>query len=352
MRTTARRPLLAAALGLPAVLGRGAAAQSSDRVVMASWGGGGARMWREIYGSRFTAATGMGVQVAEVPDPTAAVASAQGRPQYNLIVAAAFQAANLAKMGLLEEFTEEEMPEIREVPEQYWVRTPAGKLVGMPVYFIYHGVAFNTELAKREDFRSWKGIADRKWRGQMSMVRPQFLATYELPLFAKVNGGDERNIEPGIPLLEGLSRNVVSYYTSMPVMQTQLARGDVTAVPFYSSQVQLMRAGGQRNVDIVIPEEGGLAIPYMLVVPRNGPTPEAARRFMRMAAHAATQVNAARFAYFPLHKDAVLTPKLERELGMSVAEVRRRTWSPDWYVVGDRQEERTRLVERIVDRAR
>ncbi len=345
-----RRSLLAATGGL--ALPRLASAQGDTKVVMASWGGGGARMWREIYGTRFTAETGIPLTVAEVPDPTAAIAAAQGRPPYNLIVAAAFQAANLAKMGLLEDFSVEEIPEIRQVPENYWVKTPAGRIVGMPVYFIYHGVAFNTDLAKRGDFAQWRNIADARWRGQLSMVRPQFLATYELPLFAKIAGGDERNIDPGIPLLEGLARNAVTYYTSMPVLQTQLARGDVTAVPFYSSQVQLMKAGGIGNVDLVIPDEGGLAIPYLLVVPKNGPTPEAARRFMRMACDAASQVAAGRFAYFPMHKDAVLTPELERDLGMSVAEVRRRTWSPDWYVVGDKQQERTRLVERIVDNAR
>ncbi|WP_204274105.1 hypothetical protein, partial [Enterobacter ludwigii] len=69
-------------------------------------------MWRDVFGKPFTAASNIPVTVAEVADPAAAVAAAQGRPQHNVIIAASFQGASLARRGLIEEFDPAELPNL------------------------------------------------------------------------------------------------------------------------------------------------------------------------------------------------------------------------------------------------
>ncbi|MBO1077052.1 ABC transporter substrate-binding protein [Roseomonas marmotae] len=344
-----------AILALPATLAMPhlATAQAAGRVIMASWGGRGAQTYRDVYGAPFTRETGIPVTVAEVSDPAAAVAAAQGRPQHNVIVAASYQAANLANRGLIQELTPDDIPNVRHIPEEYWVRDRQGKLIGMPTSFLYYGIAYNKELARASDLQSWHALKDRKWRGQLSITRPVFLGPYDLTLFAKLNGSDENDIRPGVPMLEAIARNAGAVYTSMASLQTQLSRGEVAAAPFYSSQVQLLRRAGERQVDIILPEEGGLNLSYVFAIPKNAPDQEAARRFLNRATDHQAAIGVFREAgSLPLNPEVVIPAELEQELGLTMAEVRRRNYAPNWYTIAANLDERVRLAEQIVDRAR
>lgn len=321
------------------------------RVILASWGGGAAKMFRETFGAPFTQASGIPVNVVEVPDPSAVIAAAQGRPQHNVIIAASFQAANLARSGLVEELEVADIPNIKQIPEEHWVKNASGKLIGMPIYFLFYGIAYNTKLAKPEDFRSWKNLALPQWQNKISITRPVFLAPYDLTLYAKLNGGDENNVEPGIPMLTALAKNSASSYTSMASLQQQLAVGDVVAAPYYSGQIQNLRQAGQTEIAMVLPDDGGLALSYTLLVPKGAPDRAAAIRFINDAIGPDKQIGAARSGFLPL-TTINLPGEIERDLGTSIAEVRKRTWSPNWYVIASQFEERVRLVERVISGAR
>lgn len=351
--TMHRRSLIAGSAALvqaPFALRRARA--SGGKVIMASWGGAGARMWREAFAVPFQQAAGIETAIIEVPDPAAAIAAAQGRPQHNVIIAASYQAANLARRGLIEEFAEADLPALEHIPEQYRIRNTEGKLLGVPIYFIYYGVAYNSDLARPADFASWEGLTERKWRGQISITRPLFLAPYDLTLYAKLKGGNEANIQPGVPMLEAVARNAVSVYTSMASLQQQLSRGEVAAAPFYSGQVQMLRKAGQADVNIVLPREGGLVLSYVLSIPKGAQDRAAALRFINACIDPPKQVMAARSGYLPLSSNVTLPEAVEREVGMSIAEVRARNWSPNWYTIAADLEQRIRLAEQIIDRAR
>ncbi len=347
-----RRSCFAAGAGLLATPYLALAQSGPGRVVMGSWGGSGARMWRETFGAPFTTATGIPVTVAENADPAAAIAAARGRPQHNVIIAASFQAAHLAASDLIDRVTVDEIPNIRHVPEQYWVRDSQGGILGMPIYFIYYGIAFNNTLARASDFASWEALTDRKWSGQLSVTRPIFLAPYDLTLYAKIRGGSEANIQPGVPMLEAVARNATSSYASMASLQQQMSRGEVTACAFYSGQIQMLRKAGQTEVEITLPREGGLILSYLLSVPKNAPDKAAALRFMNDSIDPAKQISAARSGYLPLAENVTLPDEVVQEVGMTAAEVRAKNWSPNWYTIASDIEARMRLADQILDRAR
>ena len=347
-----RRSCFAAAAGLLAAPSLALSQPAPGRVIFGSWGGATARMWRESFGAPFTSATGIPVTVAEMPDPAAAIAAARGRPQHNAIIAASFQAAHLATSDLIERLTVDEIPNIRHVPEEHWVRDPQGRILGMPIYFVYLGLAFNNTLARAADFASWERLADSKWRGQISVTRPVFLAPYDLSLYAKIRGGDETNIQPGVPLLEAVARNAVSSYSSMATLQQQMSRGEVTACAFYSGQIQMLRKAGQRDVEMTLPREGGLLLSYLVAVPKNAPDKAAALRFINDTIDPAKQITAARSGYIPLSTNVTLPDEVVQEIGMTPEQVRARNWSPNWYTIAADIEARMRLADQILDRAR
>lgn len=327
------------------------ASASQGAIVMASWGGAVAKMYQEDFADPFARDTGISATVDAVPEPSAAVASAMGRPQHNVVVATSAQVANLAQRGLIDEFTVDDMPNIRHIPEQYWVRDDSGRILGMPIYFTYYGIAYNANLTNTDELATWDSLTEDRWKGRISINRPIYLSTYDLTLYSKVRGGDENNIDPGIPLLKGIAANAVSMYSSSPTLLQQLSLGEVVAAPFYSQQVQAIRRAGQHEVSITLPKEGGLLLSYLLTVPKGAQDRDTALRFINEAIDPNKQIAASRNGYLPLTDNVTLPDEILKELVLPMEEVRERNWSPNWHVVATHFEDRVRLVEGIVEEA-
>ncbi len=279
MRIT-RRHLLASAPLLPALPSSRVFAQQEPKVIIATYAGLGTQAWRSIVTERYTKETGVMTDVFESALPAASVAQAEGRPQFNLALVAAYSVPGLIRRNLIELMTPENIPGIKNIPERHWPRTPEGKLMGMPVYFGLFGIAYNAELAKASDFASWKSLLDPKWKGQISITRPNFLAAYDIQLYAKLSGGNEQNLQPGYDWLRKLVPQALNVYTSMASVEAQLARGEVIAAAFYANEIAMMRRNGNTAVAMRIPDEGGLILPYLLVLPKGARNPDDAMRLM------------------------------------------------------------------------
>jgi putative spermidine/putrescine transport system substrate-binding protein len=330
---------------------RVALAETSD-VTIAVYAGLAEKTWQKVLAEPMAASGGVRIKVFGSALPAASVAQAEGHPDFDIALIAAYSAPGLVKRDLVQILTPDEMPAIRKVPERLWPRTPDGKLMGMPVYYSIYGIAYNTELAKPADFQSWTNLLDARWKGQVSMSRASFVAAYDVTLFAKLNGGDEQNVEPGYRFVEKLARNVLSVYTSMASLESQLGRGEVVAAPFYSNEVKSLRRSGVSNIDITIPKEGGLMLPYLLIIPKGAAHSEAAMRVLNAVVEPKYQIGFAQEAGdWPINPEVELPDALQHELGGSVQDMMARNISADWYVVGSHLEERTHRVEELIQKA-
>jgi len=145
----------------------GAGSASAQELTMAVWGGGGANTWREAFIKQFNPGNGSTIKMVEVPNPAGALRSPAAAGQYNLALVTYFEAIALSNAGLIESFDDRQLPGIADVDPKYLTKDKAGRHVGLPVYFTYYGIAYNTDLAKGEDFSSWQGLADPKWKGKI-----------------------------------------------------------------------------------------------------------------------------------------------------------------------------------------
>lgn len=326
-------------------------APAEEKVTIASYGGNTSELWKEAVATPFQNETGIATRIFESPLPASAVSSAAGQPQFQLAVIAAYSVPELVKAGKVEELAPDDVPNIRNIPENYWVKSPDGKLVGIPVYQGYYGIAYNTDLAKASDFSSWNSLADPKWKGQISVSRGPFVAAYDLTLFAKLSGGTEADVKPGIPMLKSVMSNVSGVYTSMASLQAQLGRGEIVAAPFYSTQITQMRRSGVTNVDITIPKEGGLLLPYLLVIPKGATNVESAKKLLNEILTPPYQQRLAQGGVWPMNPSAKLPPELEKEMGSTLEEALSRNFAADWWTVGSDHANRTRMVEEIISGA-
>jgi len=329
-------------------MGGGGAAAQGD-LTMAVWGGGGANTWREAFIKDFAPGAGFTVKMVEVPNPAGGLRSPAAANQYNVALVTYFEAIALSKAGLIETFDDKDLPSLASVDPKFLSRTKDGRHVGVPVYFTYYGIAINTDLAKPEDFASWQGLADPKWKGKLSVTRPVYLAPYDAVIMAKAMGGDEKNIDPGFKLLERIMPNVLATYTSLAHMNTLLTSGEVAAVPFYASRVWALRRQGAANVAMVLPKEGALMLPYVVVVPKGAKNREGTLKWLNYIAGVEPQVRAALLdGWLPMNSEVKLPPELEKTLGQPYESIVRNLYSPDWSVVVDHNEERVNRAEKLL----
>jgi len=318
----------------------------AQQITMATWGGGVGKAWREAVAQPFTAETGIKVNIVEVPTPEAQIRAQASAPQFNAAISSLFEAANMYADGLLEDFDPAEFPALQKVPEEYLLKNDKGRVIGVSVYFAYYGIAVNTSVANAAEFSSWKSLADPKWKGQLSVTRPIYSSAYDLTIMSVAAGDEENKIDRGLEIVKGLGQNSLAMYSSMAQMNQLLQRGEVAAAPYYSTRVWQMRREGQDELEMVIPQEGALMLPYIVVVPKGAQDRDSYMKWLNYAAEAKAQVQIADIAgYFPLNSDAKLSAEAEAELGQPLPDLIGKLYQPDWNVVAQNHKERLQLVE-------
>lgn len=331
--------LLLAALLLSCV--RTGAAQA-DGVTMAAYGGGNGETWRKGLAAQFTAAEHIAAKVVDLPDTEAALRAGAASPQYNVAWTGAFQAANLFRDGLLETLDPKDFPELAGLPDRDVMRAPDGRLIGIPVQFQYYGIAFNMAQAKASDFPSWLSLAEPAWKGRLAVAQPYIAASYDLPMLAHIEGA-----AAGLPAYQRIVANAFTTLSSFAQGNLLLSRGEVAALPFYSSRIWALKRGGA-EVDITLPKEGGLMLPYLLVVPKNAPDPAAARAWLHAAVQADAQLRMFDLSgYLPFSPAARLSRQQAAELGSDLAALRTRLFEPDWWAVSAGQKALLAQIEQL-----
>ena len=327
------------------------ATMAPAEVIHATWGGAGAVTLNDYVMKPFSEKTGIETRVAEVPNTAGAVRSPTAT-QYNVVTTTYFEGVSLAQADLLEGFSDEELPNVADLPQNIVLRNAAGQIVGVPSYFTYYGITFNNEQASAEDFTSWNSLKDPKWKGKLAMTRPVYSSAYDLTIYAHANGGDAANVDAGKELLEGLIGNSLTTYTSLAHMNTLLGTGEVTAVPFYASRVWDLRRKGQTNIEMAIPKEGALLLAYTNVMPKGAADREETRQYLNFLASAESQVNiSVQTGNIPTNKNAVLPQAYIDTIGMTQEELMSKMYTPDWNAVVENHEERLNMVEQMMSNA-
>ncbi|WP_199087235.1 extracellular solute-binding protein [Bosea sp. ASV33] len=323
------------------------AGPSAAELIHATWGGGGAAVLRDYFQVQFTQKTGIAARMAEVPNTAGAVRSPSAS-QYNVVEVTYFEAIGLAKSNLLEAFEDKEIPAIADLPKELVVRNKDGRIVGLATHFGYYGIAFNNTLAKASDFQSWNDLTAPRWKGKLAVTRPVYATSYDLTILAHANGGGAAKIEPGIEPLKAIFTNALTTYTSLAHMNTLLTRGEITAAPFYSTRVWSLRRDGQKTIEMAIPKEGALMLPYVVVVPKGSAERAQTIAYLNELLDAAAQTRiSGQNGSIPTNNRAVLPPEYEQDLGMTREALMKKMYIPDWNVIVSDYEDRLNRVEQI-----
>lgn len=164
--------------------------------------------------------------------------------------------------------------------EGYWV----AELTSMS------GIAYNTEAISTPP-TSWADLWNDEYENRVAISNVSGTVGYQfLVQAAKMNGGDEANIDPGFDAIQDLQPNIVSVYNTPDEMSRLLTSGEAWLGPWYADRTGALKNSGA-PIEFVEPEEGAIAVISAMVIPADTMNVEGAEDFIDF--QLAAEVNAA-----------------------------------------------------------
>jgi putative spermidine/putrescine transport system substrate-binding protein len=108
--------------------------------------------------------------------------------------------------GWLEPLRPEEIPNMHDVPEQFWIRDGEGNIVNCPTSQIGACWGYRTDLIKKPIEKA-EDLLDPNLKGKILFLDPTLQSARLLLSLALERGGDERNIDPGFEFAKELARS-------------------------------------------------------------------------------------------------------------------------------------------------
>jgi putative spermidine/putrescine transport system substrate-binding protein len=112
---------------------------------------------------------------------------------------------------------------------------------------------------------SWTALWDPANRGRVVMFDYD---TRVLAMAARLNGGDERNIDPGFKVWSENAQNFRALVDSNDAVKNALANGDAWIAPWFSSISHIWIAEGA-PFGFAVPKEGAVAFPLYLAIAKG-----------------------------------------------------------------------------------
>jgi len=182
----------------------------------------------------------------------------------------------------------------------------------------YGAMAFivNKEILSEKGIpipRSWKDLLNPIYKGMISYMDPTKSSTGLMTVLtaALANGGSEYNWTPGIEFLKKLHEigNIKSVEEKIPTAKFQ--KGDIPIlINFDYNGLTWKYSGNFPDIEVVIPEDGSLIVPYAVFIAKGAPHPYAARLFMNFYLSDEGQALLARAFVHPSRLNVTIPPDI------------------------------------------
>ncbi len=245
-----------------------------------------------------------------------------------------------------------------------------GKIDGLPIADLYEsarykddkavgiglvatGLMYNTKVYKDKGWAapsSWNDLKDAKTK--KAVIIPPINNTYglyTLLMFARMNGGGEKNIEPGFKVMTTeVNPNVLVYEPSPGKMTELFQSGQGLLAVWGSARVQSFANTGY-PVDFVYPKEGAVTLLASACPVAKASVSPLASEFVKAMLEPALQlVLLKEYGYGPVSKKVVVPPELGKMA--PVGERAAKLVNPDWDTINAQREDWTKRWNREVER--
>ena len=314
--------------GLLAVWAGAAQAQTPRELTVIVYGGSFEAGWRKAVIEPFEKANpDIKVRIATglTMETVAMMRAQKGDPKIDVIMMDEVGAAQANREGLYEPLTTAKIPNMDKLYPQF--RTagdPYTKFMYVAQVLAYDKSHIETPPT------SWKDLWNPAYKGFVALPNIDTThGTMMLMMAARINGGSERNIEPGFDALKALKPAIVTFWKQHAQVSQMFTQGDIWITSWTSDRTQgLIEDGG--NVGWVIPKEGGYLIDSTIGIAKGSKNVDAAQRYINFVLGEAAQVANARYTNIaPVNRDVTLPPEVAAKLPAGPENLKK-LLSADW----------------------
>lgn len=232
-------------------------------------------------------------------------------------------------MGIFETLDLERMPNSKELYAQAIDATGRGIIFDWGRY----GICYRTDKITTPP-TSWGDLWNPEYAGKVTINSPKGTGGVQLLVMASyLNGGDEKNMDPGWTAMEKLSKNLLTVSATTAQLTDMLSRGDVWIAPWWDGRTYALKNSGV-PVDFVVPKEGAFATINEFVIPVGAKNPNLAYEFINMVLDAQAQKTMAEIImYGPVNKNTVIEGQLAQEVLYGAENIEKLIFC-DWQHIG------------------
>src|SRR5215216_1853720 len=334
--------------GAVALLAATSAVAQSRTLTVAAYGGSWEQTLRKEMIPAFEQVNGVKVEyvAGNSTDTLAKLQAQKGNQVIDVAIVddgPMYQAIQLGFCGKLQGLPEADLYEAARFKDD---RAVAIGLVGT-------GLMYNTKVFAEKGWpapTSWDDLKDPKFK-KLIVIPPinNTYGLYTLVMFAKMNGGGEKSIEPGFKIMkEQVNPNVLAYEPSPGKMTELFQSGQAVLAVWGTGRVQALASTGF-PVDFVYPKEGAVTLlttACPIAKPNASPL---ASSFVKMLLEPKIQLVMLKdYGYGPVLKSLVIPPELGKMA--PIGERAAKLYNPDWAVINEKREEWTKRWNREVER--
>ncbi|MFJ2758790.1 extracellular solute-binding protein [Nocardioides sp. NPDC087217] len=270
----------AAATLLAASLLSACAGTSADdsTLVVAGYGAEYKEAFNKVIAEAFTKETGIEIEYQDAGSASqyyAQTRASRGQPGFDIAVGTQVETYQGAEEGMLAPVTEEEVPNIANLPESLRKATHGAGIVQDVQYL---ALMYNEKTFSRPP-TSWNVMWDPRYRSGTIIVNPSNLSgVYQIVLAAQLAGGGVDDIEPGFKRIAELAPHAAGTITSSSEALPYMERGTATAFPYLDGRAGIYAES--TNFDYTLPQEGAIGLLGTLQIPSEASNKEAAYELM------------------------------------------------------------------------
>jgi putative spermidine/putrescine transport system substrate-binding protein len=291
-----------------------AAPTLEKEVVFACNGGVQEKMFRAI-GTSFEKETGVKVNyvIGTMLNQMARIQASRARPDIDVLFGADLTHAAGKTTGLFEKID----TSIVNTGQLYPTALDKDG-IGVSCSLTSIGIGYNTEKFKEAGIpapTSWFDLWDPRLKGKLAICNFGITWIQDfLAIIARLSGGDEGNIKPGIAKIKELKTNGnLAYQPNSPAELENLLTQGLAWITVTASVRTYQLQGQGYPFDFVYPKEGASLYANWLDITKNNPHPNASQAFVNHMLTPEAQMIMAGGLYGPTNRTVTLPPEMARK---------------------------------------
>ncbi|MCC7347075.1 MAG: extracellular solute-binding protein [Variibacter sp.] len=262
------------ALLVLAGIGAASGAQAQEPLTLMTWGG----VWQKTFekvAADYQAKTGQAVKVVAQASADAGLArliAQKSRPEVDLWTPNMVNYGRALPVGVLAPLELAALPNAKDVPETLRFSH------GITAWVSQRGIFYRKDLVPFAPTK-WQDLWDPRLKGKMAGPAATFDPGYFPLMAAAINGGNERNLDPGFAKLKELKGSFVAFYTNNVQSIRMLEAGEVPLIAWGVLPNVIQHLGPDSKYAFVIPKPAFVAETPITIV-ANGARMKQAQAFV------------------------------------------------------------------------